>query len=83
MSLPGAIALNWCCVIVCIRDYMKKVDKFSQKKEALFYRIPVQGINVLCIEYSKLVHENEKSWKDISEFCGIKSEEKMTKVLNR
>ena len=62
---------------------MKKVDKFSQKKEALFYRIPVQGINVLCIEYSKLVHENEKSWKDISEFCGIKSEEKMTKVLNR
>merc|ERR1712038_2051460 len=38
---------------------------------------------VLCDSLHQRFHENEKSWKDISEFCGIKSKKKMTKVLNR
>jgi len=66
LSLKSAIALNWCCTVTCVRDYMKL------------------GVSVLCINYGQLVHENDKTWKQITNFCQITPERKsMSYVLSR
>ena len=73
LSMPAAMALNYCCTAACVRDYIKQGLNIS----CLDYKYTISYLyaTTICGEkpvFSRdLVARPEEAWASLASYCGL------------